>query len=116
MTDPNMSDFYGRVSRIQRMRAKGYGFEAPGTLGRSYYSRPQARRRSMLGPVLFMAFCVFLLKGTMYQQVGSETYNDRVAALMAGEGIEHVGGWLMQAEPVTIFVAGQIDQLLRKAK
>ena len=116
MTDPNMTDFYRRLSRLEKMRAKGFGFEAEGTLGRSYYHRPVARRRSILGPILFVTFCVFLLKGTMYHEVGAETYNSRVAALMAGEGIDHVGGWIMQAEPLTVFVAGKLDALLLKLK
>lgn len=116
MTDPNMTDFYRRVSRIEKMRAKGYGFEAVGTLGRSYYHRPSAPRRSFAGPILFIALCIFLLKGMMYHEVGADTYNTRVASLMSGQGIDHFGGWIMQAEPVTVFVAGQLDQLLLNLK
>jgi hypothetical protein len=116
MADPNMSDFYGRVARIQKAHAKGYGFEAPGTLGRSYYQKPVARRRSVLGPLLFLALCVILLKGTMYLKVGAETYNSRVGDLMAGQGMDRVGGWLMQADPATVYVAGKIEALLEKAK
>jgi hypothetical protein len=114
MTDHNLTDFYGRVARIQRARAKGYGFEAPGTLGRSYYHRAPAKRRSFIGPVLFLAICVFLLKGAIYNSVGPESYNERVAALMAGEGIDRAGGWLMQADPVTIYAADKIALGLSK--
>ncbi len=116
MAGPNFSDFYGRVARIERARAKGYGFEAPGTLGRSYYQRPVARRRSVVGPILFMLVCGFLLKGVMYHQIGSATYGERVAALQAGQGVERVGGWLMQAEPVTIYVSDTVETLLQKLK
>ena len=116
MTDPNLTDFYGRVSRIQRARAKGYGFEAPGTLGRSYYYRPQAKRRSILGPVLFLLICAFLMKGAIYHNVGADSYKSRVAALMAGQGIDSVGGWLMQADPVTLYVADKIALGLAKLK
>lgn len=112
MYDPNLTDFYGRVARIQKARAKGYGFEAPGTLGRSHYTRPAGRRRSILGPVLFLLICAFLLKGIIYNGIGATSYNERVAALQAGEGIERVGGWLMQAEPATIFVSDKITALL----
>lgn len=116
MTDPNMTEFYGRVARIQKARAKGYGFEAPGTLGRSYYYRPQARRRSVIGPILFLLVAAFLLKGAIYHSVGPQSYSDRVANLMAGAGIEHVGGWLMQPEPVTMFVSDKIALGLSKLK
>ena len=116
MTDPNLTDFYGRVARIQKARFKGYGFEAAGTLGRSYYYRPTSQRRSVLGPMLFLLLCTVLLKGAIYQTTGAQSYNDRVAALMAGDGIERAGGWLMQAEPATIFVADKITIALSKLK
>ena len=112
MSDPNLSDFYGRVARIQKARAKGYGFEAPGTLGRSFYAHPKDKRRSILGPVLFLLICAFLLKGAIYHSVGAESYDQRVASLRAGEGIEAVGGWLMQSEPATVFVSGKITVVL----
>ncbi|MEO8241315.1 MAG: hypothetical protein ABI832_03330 [bacterium] len=116
MTDPRMTEFYGRVARIQKARSKGYGFEAPGTLGRSHYYRPQAQRRSIVGPILFLLLTAFLLKGVIYHSVGAQSYNDRVAALMAGDGIEKVGGWLMQSEPATQFVSDKITQGLAKLK
>ena len=116
MAGPNFGDFYGRVARIERARANGYGFEAPGTLGRSYFHRPVARRRSVLGPVLFLLVCGFLLKGLMYQQIGAGIYEARVAALQGGNGIERVGGWLMQADPVTVYVSDRIGTLLKRMK
>lgn len=116
MTDPNLTDFYGRVARIQKARAKGFGFEAPGTLGRSYYYHPKPLRRSVVGPILFLVLCTFLLKGAILQSVGADSYNQRVAGLMAGDGIEQAGGWLMQSEPVTVFVAEQITAAQMKMK
>ncbi len=108
MADPNMSDFYRRVDRIQKARAKGYGFEAPGTLGRSYYYRPRAERRGILGPLVFLLLAVFLIKGIMISQIGRADYDARVTKLMAGEGVERVGGWLMQADPMSQMVADKV--------
>lgn len=116
MADPNLTDFYGRVARIERARAKGYGFEAPGTLGRSYYYRPAAKRASILWPVLLLLLSAFVLKGAIYHEVGAESYNERVTALMAGEGIDRVGGWLMQVEPMTLYISDKIDLGLQKLK
>lgn len=116
MTDPNMNDFYGRVARIQKARAKGYGFEASGTLGRSYYTRPTATRRSIIGPIMFLLLCTVLLKGVIYHAIGAQSYGERVAVLMAGDGIERAGGWLMQPEAATVFVADQITLILAKLK
>ena len=114
MTDPNMMDFYGRVARIQKAHKKGYAFEAPGALGRSYYHPKTSRRRSFLVPVLFLLVCCFLLKGLIYYAVGPQSYGERVAVLMAGKGVEPVGGWLMQTEPVTLMIADQIANGMAK--
>lgn len=116
MADPNMSDFYKRIARIQKAHAKGYGFEASGTRGRSFYLRPAPPRRSFLGPFLFLIICGFLLKGAMYSQIGADVYNSRVSALMAGKGLDRAGGWVMKADPMTIFVGHRIDQMLLKLK
>jgi len=114
MDDQNMSDFYGRVARISKARAMGYGFEAPGTLGRSHYYKPQARRRAVIGPVLVILACAFLMKGAIHNKIGPDSYNERVAALMAGDQLERVGGWLMQEEAATLFVSDKINWALSK--
>ena len=116
MTDPNMTDFYGRVARIQKLRSKGYGFEAPGTLGRSSYYRPKSRRRSIIGPVVFLLLCMVLLKGSIYFAIGAEAYGERVAKLQASAGIEAVGGWMMEAEPVTVLVSQGVAAVVAKLK
>lgn len=108
MGDPNLSDFYGRVARIQEAREMGLGFEAPGTLGRSHYYQPRSRRRAVIGPVLIILACAFLLKGAIYSQIGAERYNERVSALQEGDQVERIGGWLMQEEGATVFVSQAI--------
>ena len=112
MADSNMSDFYRRVDRIQKARAKGYGFEAPGTLGRSYYYRPRAQRRGILGPVLLLLAAVFFMKGLMISQIGPADYQGRVDRLRAGQGIEPLGGWVMQIDPVSSFVAEKLGPMI----
>ena len=116
MSDPSLVEFYGRVARIKRARAKGYGFEAAGTLGRSYHSRPQAKRRALLVPMIVLILCVVLIKGAIYHAVGSQSYNQRVTSLMASAGIDRIGGWLMQADPVTLFASDKIALAMTKLK
>lgn len=111
MADPNLKDFYRRVSRIEKARAKGFGMEAAGTLGMSYYARPKKSSRSVLVPFLLAMACGFVLKGAIHYNVGAELYQDRVANLMQGEGFDRLGGWLMQPDPVTLFVASQIAEI-----
>lgn len=110
MADPNLVDFYSNVARFEKARAKGYGFEAAGTLGRSYYNRTQKKRRSLLAPLLFVALCGFGLKGAIYQSVGAASYDARVQSLLEGQGFDRLGGWLMQADPVTVLVSDQITK------
>ena len=47
--DPNLNDFYSRVSRIEKSHAKGYGFEATGTVGRKAPGRTGRRFLKLAG-------------------------------------------------------------------
>ncbi|GLS85639.1 hypothetical protein GCM10010873_06120 [Cypionkella aquatica] len=116
MADPNLVDFYSNVARFEKKRAKGYGFDAAGTLGRSYFNPPARKRRSYLMPLLMVLCAGFGLKGMIYQSVGPKSYDQRVQALQVGEGFDRLGGWLMQADPVTVFVAGKITEGLASIK
>ena len=117
MADGNMADFYDRVRKFERMRGKGYGFETPDTLGRSFYKQRSAtKRRSWVLPLLVSVMVVIGLKATLYQAVGAQSYESRVAKLQAGSGFDPVGGWLMQADRVTRWTAGVIDDGLAKLR
>lgn len=114
MADQNMVDFYGRVSRIKKARAKGYGFEAEGTLGRSFYSQhaPARQKGSILKPAIIVLFSAFGLKGAIHYQIGGDVYSERVAELQSGEGFDRLGGYLMQADPVTKFVSAKLHETI----
>lgn len=112
MSDPNLGDFRSRIAKIEKDRAKGYGFEADGTLGRSHYYRPTRRRRALVGPLLVVLACAFGLKGVIHYKIGAESYDARVAQLMAGQSVERLGGVLLSADPVTLFIADRLHQLL----
>ena len=108
MSDPNLANFYGRIARIERAHARGYGFEANGTLGRSHYFRPVRQRRPLLRVLIFVLVCAFGMKGVILHNVGPQSYDARVARLAAGQEFDKLGAWLMQADPVTVWVADQI--------
>jgi hypothetical protein len=111
MSDPNLANFYGRIARIERARARGYGFEANGTLGRSHYMRPVRQRRPLLRVLIFAFVCAFGLKGAILHNIGPESYDARVARLESGKEFDQLGAWLMQADPVTVWVAEQIAEI-----
>jgi hypothetical protein len=106
MYDPNIQDFYQRVSRIQRARAAGLGFGAIGTLGRSHYFRkPKTRSFGFVMPLFVVLMGVFGLKGTIHYSVGAQTYDTRVAELAQSEGVDRFGAVIMMVDPVTLWVS-----------
>ncbi len=110
--DPNLNEFYSRVSRIEKTHAKGYGFEAAGTVGRKAPSRTGARLMMALKPLTVALILGIGLKSMIHYYVGAQTYESRVSALAAGQGFDPVGAWLMHADPVTLYVSSQMQTLL----
>ena len=107
--DPNLNDFYNRVSRIEKAHAKGYGFEAKGTLGRSSVGSRRHINLKFLKPLVLVALMAVSLKGMIHYFIGAEVYETRVQALSAGQGFDPVGGWLMQGDPVSMWISGQLQ-------
>jgi ABC-type uncharacterized transport system permease subunit len=99
--DPNLNEFYGRVSRIERLHRKGYGFEAAGTLGRSATYRRQRSFGRMLRSLFVVVAMGFALKGAIHFYVGADTYDHRVGQLATGTGFDPLAAALMSADPVT---------------
>ena len=44
---------------------------------------------------------------------GAATYDARVEALMAGQSFDKLGGWLMQADPATLWISGFIKEMVK---
>ena len=110
--NPQLQDFYARIARVEADHARGRGFEAPGSWGRSHYHRPERRRFALLKPLLVTLLCVTTLKAVIHHEIGTETYAARVAELTAGEGVDRIGGYLMTADPATIWLSATMEQLL----
>ena len=101
-----------RVSRIEKSHAKGYGFEAAGTVGRKGASRTGSRLLKLAKPLVLALAVGVGIKGVIHYFVGAQTYESRVSALAAGQGFDPVGAWLMHADPVTLWVSGQMQAVL----
>lgn len=110
--DPNLNDFYSRVSRIEKSHAKGYGFEAAGTVTRAVQDKSGWRVMRLVKPLVFAAVIGIALKATIHSYIGAQMYESRVSALAAGDGIDPVGAWLMHADPVTLWLSSQLQSLL----
>lgn len=55
-----------------------------------------------------MAAIGLVYKAFLLTQLGADSYSAKVTGLMAGDSVERVGGWLMQADPVTLRIADLI--------
>jgi len=53
----------------------------------------------------------FLFKGFLYSYLGEAGYAERVASLNEGSVMEQAGGWVMQADPATVYIANAISSL-----
>ncbi len=112
MADSNLVDFYDRVGRISSAHKRGISFVATGTLGRGASARKSKSRKNFLAPLIFVVLALFCLKGSIYYVAGGAAYENRVNAMLAGEGFDRLGGMIMQADPVTLFIAAKISKAL----
>lgn len=114
MVDRNLQNFYGRLGRIERIHAAGGGFEADGTLGMSHYKRsePRARRFGLMGPLALVLMAVIAIKAAVLATIGADAYQDRIAQLQAGGTADHVGAYVLQADPLTVALAAQVGKFL----
>jgi hypothetical protein len=108
MAELQLSEFYDRVARYERARAKGYGFEADGTLGRSFYLRP--KRRGPLRVVLSVCLVLstlIVLKAGIILFAGEGMYSERVARMQGGQSIDQLGAAILHIDPVSGFLVDQ---------
>ena len=112
MSDPNLRNFQQRVARIERAHVEGLGFEAEGTLGRSHYLRRKGWRIPLMGPVLVLVGLGTLFKALIHVRLGGDLYQARVDMLWNGDGLSVLGAVLMQPDPLTIWLATHLRDLV----
>ena len=116
MADPQWKNFQSRLQRIDRIHQAGGAFEANGTLGRAYFDTTRKRKRFRFPwRAIAMIFAGLLLfKATLFARVGTEGYDERIAALEAGSEADRIGAWVLSADPVTRWIAAQIAPYIRR--
>lgn len=67
--------------------------------------------RFPLKGILALVGAGFLFKGLLFFYLGSDDYTARLAVLQQGTVMEQAGAWVMQPDPATTFIAGQITLL-----
>lgn len=112
--DRHQKEFDTRLRRIDRKHRKmSSGYVASVGHDGLIVARPRTRRIRVpyLGIAILLVGLV-ALKGLFYANLGAETYDARVAALSEGSTVEKAGAWVMHADPLTLWVAGQIGPVL----
>lgn len=108
-------EFDSRLKRIDRRHRKmAQGYVA--SMNRDGLLVAVPRRRRMRVPfagLALVAVGIIAFKGFMHAQLGDTAYEARVAGLAAGSAVEKAAGWVMQADPVTLWVSEKVATLLK---
>ncbi len=105
--------FQQRLGTLERQhKAMSHGYKSQMRSDGLIVMKPKRVRRGFpLRALLLIVLGFFAFKSFMFASLGDITYNERVAKLGNGTGIEQAGAWAMQSDPVTVFLAGFIKPL-----
>ena len=115
MSASQFDEFDRRMRRISRRQSKlSHGYVTAVTDDGMVVAKPKRRgnRGALRGVVIVVAVLV-LFKGFLHAQLGPEGYQDRIEALASGSVIEQAGSWAMIADPVTLWLSGNLSSLVR---
>lgn len=112
MADANHANFSARLREIdQRHKRLASGYvrleERNGLL--VPVEAVKLRRGMPLRGVSLMLGMFLVFKGFLLAYLGPVTYANRVGELTGGTFVEKLGGWIMQADPVTHWIASQFN-------
>ncbi len=114
MADILNQNFGKRLNRISKRRGKlSHGYVNVVNSDGLLEARP--RRTSVRFPwraIAILALLFFTFKGLLLASLGETEYTKRAFSLQAGTPVEQVGGWIMQSDPVTLWVAEQFKSIL----
>ncbi len=77
-------------------------------------ARPHRKSSHQMMRSLF--FCLIIMmafKAFLYAQTGEQAYLQRVALLQNGTIVEQVGGYVMYADPITVWVSGLVSTVTK---
>lgn len=109
--DPTFGKRLKKVERNHRRLSGGYTtrVRSDGLI----VVQPKRRRVSVsrLRILALALLGVFVFKAFTFASLGELTYNERVAKLGNGTEFERAGAFVMQSDPVTVFLAGFFEEL-----
>lgn len=111
LTDSNAKDFSRRLQRIEKQHRNGYGFEAPGTLGRTQHRRREWSLLAALRVALLVLAFGWVLKGGIYFLLGTQAYQTRIDQLSLGPQFDPALATVLQVDPVTQLIAAFLGEV-----
>lgn len=110
----HIAEFRSRLSRLERKyKGMSAGYDAKlRSDGLIVITPRKAKRRLALLPIAVFVLGFVAFKGFLLLSLGPDSYGERVARLQAGTGVEQVGAFLMQPDPLSALVAEQMGNAL----
>ncbi len=116
MTDPNKSRFEERLAALAQKTDPNKRVERRVQEDGLIVEVVKPNRRAPLIPLrsLFLAVALFLaLKGTVFAQLGSETYSERLEILKQGNSLEVTAAFLLDVDPATRAIGQVVGRILK---
>lgn len=115
MSASQFDEFDRRMRRIHRRHSKlSHGYVTSINDDGLVVAKPARRGRNATARAAVIVIALILVfKGVVLAQLGPQAYADRVAALKAGSGFDKAGAFIMQPDPITIWIADKAVSLVR---
>lgn len=107
-------EFDQRVTRLNKKHQKlSRGYRATMRSDGLVVMKPQRIRSAIPAKVLVLCLLGFFgFKAFLLSHLGPSAYETRVESLNQGTPVEQAGAWIMQADPLTEFMASQLNKVL----
>ncbi|WP_170385090.1 hypothetical protein [Ruegeria atlantica] len=104
-------EFDQRVHRLTKKHAKlSRGYRATMRKDGLVVMRPQRVRSAIPAKMLLIGLAgLFAFKTFLLSSLGASAYQYRVDSLAEGTAVEKAGAWVMQIDPLSEYVATQIN-------
>ncbi|MQY43067.1 hypothetical protein GG681_10485 [Epibacterium sp. SM1969] len=111
----HIGEFRSRLTRLERKyKGMSAGYDAKlRNDGLIVITPRRAKRRHFLMPVLIFLLGFMAFKGFLLMSLGPVSYEERVARLQEGTGVEQVGAFVMQSDPVSEMIAARMGTVLQ---
>ncbi|MES0825951.1 hypothetical protein [Ruegeria sp. SCP11] len=107
-------EFDQRVHRLNKKHAKlSRGYRATMRKDGLVVMKPQRVKSAVPAKLLLICLVgIFAFKTFLLSSLGASAYQYRVESLAQGTSVEKAGAWVMQIDPVSEYLASQINSFI----